>query len=136
MSCIRKILCFCACAVLSLSPMFLAGIDFFPEEECFFYLEKSNSSAPMIGKGEEWKLFFAPCTGESVRLDGDLIDEVLSRFQASVLFIEKTDDILHYYCYAPSLGQGLVLKGYTVNLEIAGDGRSTAVGIPLLFGSY
>lgn len=136
MSCIRKILWFCACAVLCLSPMFLAGVDFFPEEECYFYLEKSNSSAPVIEKGEKWKLLFAPYTGESIRLDGDAIDEVLSRFEASVLFLEKTDGMVHYYCYAPSLGGGLVLKGYTVNLEIASDGENTSVGIPLLFGSY
>ena len=97
----------------------------------------ASSSAGIVRTEEPalYKLFHA-VAGESARFAGDASEELLSRFRAQVLFIEKVCGVVNYYCYSPVLEGGVVLGGKTVNLHIAVGEDVTAAGTPVIFGGF
>ena len=82
------------------------------------------------------KLLLTGIKGESVRYDGDRVEELLAHFGARVLFVEEAAGVTNYYCYAPALGNAIVLNGQRVNLHIARSSAKTAAGTPVIFGGF
>lgn len=105
-----------------------------------FYLDSPSSQALI-----KTKLAFADLPrvkGESVTFtvqdqDPDtLANELVTRYQAQILFVERTGDITSYYAYAPALGESVRVNGAPVNLHIAIANDRAAVGTPLIFGGF
>ena len=82
------------------------------------------------------KLFRADIRGESVRYAGDRLHDLMERFSPEICFTEEAAGVTNYYCYTPSLGHGIALRGHIVNLHIAVGEGYTAAGTPLIFGGY
>lgn len=132
----RKIRMALLCFLVCLLPTALVGVDLFPNEETCFYVEKTSVTAPMLQRGEEWNLILKGFTGETVRFNGDQTEEILDRLDAKVLWIERVDGIVHYFCSSPKIEQKKLIGGREVNFELAFFGDETKLGIPILFGSY
>lgn len=110
---------------------------FEPCENYVFYLGKDSSApavvtdAPLLAK---WTL--GEVGGESASYSGDRLKALREQFRAELLFCEEAGGVTSYYFRSPLLGRGVMLDGREVNLQIAvGRGR-TAVGTPLIFGSF
>lgn len=61
---------------------------------------------------------------------------VRSRMGATLLWTEKFDGVTVYYCYSDFINGYETVCGKRVNIMIAEREQYTAVGIPLLTGSY
>ena len=105
-----------------------------------FYLYENSSCALQTER-----LSFAhsfKVRGESVCFDLEreekerVLKEIIDRYQAVVVFYEKTGDIESYYAYAPSLGQGVCVEGKLINLHIVFGKTQAVVGTPIVFGGF
>lgn len=76
-------------------------------------------------------------SGGCVRVDTLLSAEtVISRLAARELWREKFDGVTVYYAYSDFVRGYEVVHGKRVNVMIAERKEGTAVGMPLLTGSY
>ncbi|MBQ2701636.1 MAG: YwmB family TATA-box binding protein [Clostridia bacterium] len=104
-----------------------------------FYLDSPSSQGlrkTELGFSELFRI-----KGETVRFkteksEEEFLKETLAKYQASVCFTERTDEILSYYCYSKRLGSGIVLNGQTVNLHIAWKEGEAVLGTPIIFDGY
>lgn len=115
-------------AVLA-SPVFEGGTGY------ELYLSDSAGEIRLTETPARDKLFLA-VTGESVRYEGDLSQELMEKFAAKLVFCEKVGQTVNYYLYSPKLGEGIALPEGAVNLHIAVRGNVTAAGTPLIFGGF
>ena len=104
------------------------------------YYTTYKSSCALI-KDELHILDTFTCRGESVCFDyeGDyekLVRELLTSYDAHVLFVEDTCDTRSYYAYSFRLGEGVGVNGALVNLHIAVSRERCSVGTPLIFGGF
>lgn len=79
--------------------------------------------------------------GECVRYptetsEEEFLQELLSCYQAELLFVEKLDRVTSYYCYADGLGKGILINGQSVNLHGAWKEGEAVVGTPIIFDGY
>lgn len=75
--------------------------------------------------------------GNCTRVETDLSAEiVVSRLNATVLWTENFDGVTVYYCYSDAVNGYEKVCSKRVNVMIAEREQYTAVGIPLLTGSY
>ncbi len=77
--------------------------------------------------------------GESVTIESasnELLEELLTKYGATVVKVEEFLDGVSYYCYSPKLKGGLVIDGRMVNLQVAVKGERTVLGTPIIFGGY
>lgn len=77
--------------------------------------------------------------GERVELDyesGEILEQILERYTASVVKVEENAGVVSYYCYSPKLKRGIVIDGAVVNLQIAVKAESMVLGTPIIFGGY
>ncbi|MDE7297007.1 MAG: hypothetical protein K2N84_07065 [Clostridia bacterium] len=123
-----------ACGVFALllhhSPVFEKG------ERYELYYGSSSSRMTVGANPIKDKLLSGKVTGESVRLSGDRREELQTRYQAELLFVEEACGVVNYYYYSPVLGGGVRLGEYAVNLHIAVSAEQTAAGTPLIFGGF
>ncbi len=100
-----------------------------------FYLRSASSQAT-----EKSVLSLADLPlvrGESVSIAAETsLEEVLSAFCAEVLFCEEAEGVTSYYCYSPTIKNGVAVKGVFVNLHVAISTERCVVGSPLIFGSF
>ena len=108
--------------------------------ERVFYLYSPSSQAQIKTKISIIDGFFV--RGESVKINLDGVvaerkaEEILSSFNAEVLFTEQAGQTLSYYAYAPKLGGGILLNGKKINLHIAFSDSQCVVGTPIIFGGF
>lgn len=120
-----------ACAAFRRAPVFEGGYGY------EFYLGESSSAQIVRTPSPALqKLFLCGVRGESVRYEGDVSQELLSRFRAEVVFSEEADGVLNLYCRSPLLREEIALCGHAVNLHIAVGRGQTAAGTPLIFGGF
>ena len=100
-----------------------------------FYLGTSSEEV-VLAQSPLAKLFLKNIKGESVRYKGDRVQELISRFNAEILFVEEAAGVTNYYCYTSALKGGVQLGEYCVNLHVAVDKEQTAAGTPLIFGGF
>ena len=110
------------------------------EGERVFYLHSASSQG--LRKEELSLKDFANITGESVRFSFEskdcegLVDEILQRYDAKILFTENVAGVTSYYCYTDDWKNGLELRGVTVNLHVAISETECAVGTPIIFDGF
>ncbi|MCI9518124.1 MAG: hypothetical protein HFK08_02560 [Clostridia bacterium] len=91
----------------------------------------------MRGDVERLSPFSVTHEGGCVRADTHISAEtVVSRMGATLLWTEEFDGVTVYYCYSDFVNGYEVVCGKKVNIMIAQREEYTAVGIPLLTGSY
>lgn len=73
--------------------------------------------------------------GESAEYDDFDLDSFLRSVQGKVLFCERAENTVNYYCSA-KLPYSVYIKGYTVNLQICLRENGAKVGTPIIFGGY
>lgn len=101
---------------------------------CFY----SASSSGMIKEidGKDIPVFGK--YGESFcKNNGEIsVAEVLDRFAAKMIFIEKIAEGVSYYAYSENILYRKLIKGRKVNLHIFVGKEKTTVGSPIIFGSF
>ena len=108
--------------------------------ERVFYLESASSQG--LRKTELSVRDYAKVKGESVTffLDGkdgeETVEEILSLYNARILFVEDSSDVRSYYCYTVKWKECIAVGGYAVNLHIALSGERCAVGTPMIFDGF
>lgn len=108
----------------------------FAGNEYEFSLGSSSSARIVRTDAPALFKFFTDAAGESARFAGDVHEALFAQLRAQVLFTEEACGVTAYYCYSPLLGEGVLLGGRRVNLQVAvGNGR-TAAGTPLIFGGF
>ncbi len=91
----------------------------------------------MRGDVERLSPYSVTREGGCVRADTHISAEaVQSRMGATLLWTEQFDGVTVYYCYSDFVNGYEVVCGKKVNIMIAQREEYTAVGIPLLTGSY
>ena len=108
----------------------------FEKGERYEFYTGTSSGEIVLASSPFQKLLLPNVKGESVRYQGDRVEELLFRFDAEVLFIEEAAGIINYYCYSPALENAIELNGKRVNLHIALSGERTAAGTPVIFGGF
>ena len=124
------------CGVI-LFPVCLLSFSPFPfEQEKEYYLYSFSSQANIVNDPTPLDLLFV--TGKSVRVETEEVnlDELLSHYGAKVLFTERLDGAVSYYCYSPKLKSPVVLDGKSVNLHIIVKDKELVLGSPVVFGGY
>lgn len=124
-------LCVLFAAFLSLSPVFEGGTGY------ELYLGASSSALTVRTENPALdKFLLGNVAGESVRYEGNRLEEIAKKYHAEVLFTEEAAGVVNYYCYSSYLGGCVLLDGYAVNLHIAVSAEQTAAGTPLIFGGF
>ncbi|MBE5753653.1 MAG: hypothetical protein E7343_06310 [Clostridiales bacterium] len=133
---LRFICALFVCGVILL-PVCLLSFSVFPfEREKEYYLYSFSSQANIVTDPTPLDLLFV--TGESARIKTEEanLDELLSFYDAKVLFTENLDGAVSYYCYSPKLKSPVVLDGKSVNLHIIVKDKEIVLGSPVVFGGY
>lgn len=76
--------------------------------------------------------------GMSVRYYGNTVSEqeIADRLCAVTVYRQEVSDMTCVYMYSPLLGDGVMLDGRVVNIQIAITQDCLTVGFPLIMGSY
>lgn len=110
-------------------------------ESYIFYTHSQSSNAQITLADAEQaprvKLFLGELTGESA-VYGDAASAFaqVKRYGGKLRFKESAADVANYYYYASSLGGGVELCGFLVNLHVAVRGGRASIGSPVIFGGY
>ena len=123
------IVCLAFCYALLHSPVFQKG-------ERYEFYTGTSSEEIVLAQSPLAKYRLTGVRGESVRYQGDRVQELIASFRAEVLFQEEAAGVVNYYCYSPVLGKGVVIDGKRVNLHIATNDTQTAAGTPVIFGGF
>lgn len=105
-----------------------------------FYLESASSQG--LRKNTLSVRDYAKVKGESVTFalegkDGEeTVQEILTLYDASVLFTEEACDTRSYYCYTSEWNNEIAVGGYAVNLHIALSKERCTVGTPIIFDGF
>ena len=103
-----------------------------------FYLYSASSQAVIKEEITPFELFFVK--GECVTLaytdKEQTLQEILALYRAEILFEEKAGGTHSYYCSSRNWAQGTRINGVVVNLHIAFNEETCAVGSPLIFGGF
>jgi hypothetical protein len=101
------------------------------------YLNSNSSNATIVYTDSSGYGKYNGVTGEScVVTTGETAYEIMDLFDAKVLFYEKTDTGLNYYCYSKRIKYQKSVNGVTVNLQISVSDTQTKIGSPMIFGSF
>jgi hypothetical protein len=100
-----------------------------------YYTASRSSNAKMIASGS--RLFVFDRTGESIEIDEKMpANEILKKFNAKLVFSEKTENGVSYYAYSSELKYQTELVGKPINLHIHCENDRTVIGTPIIFGSF
>lgn len=128
---LSALLCAAFAILLLYSPVFEEGEAY----ELYFGASSSSEIASTHSPFLD-KLLRQDVAGESVRYSGNCYEALKARFCAELLFTEEAAGVTSYYLYSPLLGEGVLLDGRVVNLQIAVGSGQTAAGTPLIFGGF
>ena len=62
--------------------------------------------------------------------------ELVKKYNAKLIFIEKTDGVISKYYYSNSIPYKEIIKGKKVNLHIAISNSQITIGTPIIYGGY
>ncbi|MDD4110311.1 MAG: hypothetical protein PHS54_02030 [Clostridia bacterium] len=66
----------------------------------------------------------------------EIINRLKLKIQSTQKLLRENETIIIYYCYVENVGNSIILSNKKVNLQIAFNGQSSIVGMPLILGSY
>lgn len=76
-------------------------------------------------------------TGISVELEKSIdIDDILTIFNANVVFSETTIEGISYYAYSNQLKYTTIINGKRINLHVHYSNEKVVVGSPIIFGCF
>ena len=106
-----------------------------------FYTNTSVSSSFISvdsAKAESVKKEIKNLCGESISfyLDKDIINNVLSNYKASFLFLEQGEDFYTCYYYSSKIAVYQLIKGVKVNIQVAYRQNTATIGSPIIYGSF
>ena len=136
LACITSAVCaalmLCALAVLPARVCLTNGSNH------VFYCGTSSADCreykPVFNSEAERLLLLNVC-GESAEYKDLDIESYLQSVEGKILFSERTDNAVNYYCSA-KLPYSVIIKGYSVNLHICVRENDVKVGTPIIFGGY
>ena len=103
-----------------------------------FYMRSPSSQAVIKEEIYPWEIF--EVEGESVLFTCEdreqTLRDILEKYGASVRFEEQAGGSHSYYCYTSKWLDGIQIDGEFINLHIAFQGDSCAVGYPIIFGGF
>ena len=109
--------------------------------ERIFYLD-SSSSQGLLKEKISW-LDFPRIRGESVRFsrqeetsEEEVLQSIVEKYNAVILFSEKVDGVVSYYCYTDEWTDHVRVEDEKVNLHIAVSSMQCVVGAPIIFGGF
>ncbi len=62
--------------------------------------------------------------------------EILEKYDAQLMFLEKVGDVTSYYFYSKKLPFKEVIKNKKVNLQVAVTKENVTIGSPIIYGGY
>lgn len=91
-----------------------------------------------IGSITQYKQQNKTLIGESAFFNNVEIDNILSKLNAKIQFIEyiKESDITILFCTSPLIYKSIKVKNKIINLQIAIAEEYTVVGWPMILGSF
>ena len=103
-----------------------------------FYLYSASSQAVIKEEITPLELFFVKgeCVTLAYQSKEETLENILGLYKAEILFEEEVAGTHSYYCRTQSFGGAMKIKGVFVNLHIAFNGETCAVGTPLIFGGF
>lgn len=81
------------------------------------------------------KPFLTQLNGESVTVRNIDLQELLSKVDGEILFCERLEDSVNYYCHA-NLPYSITLYGKQVNLHVCIKKDEVIIASPIIFGGY
>lgn len=128
-----------------LAAAFMAAFAVMPARLCFkggknytFYLGTSSKDCSEYHpafNAEAERLLVRDVCGESAEYDSLDIDGFLKSVNGKILFEERLDGMVNYYCTA-DLPYSCTLYGKRINLHICVRENGVKVGSPIIFGGY
>ena len=101
------------------------------------YLNSNSSNATIVYTDRLGYGKYNGVTGEScVVTTGETVYEIMDLFDAKMMFCEKTDTGVNYYCYSNRIKYQKTVNGVTINLHISLSDTQTKIGSPMIFGSF
>jgi hypothetical protein len=110
------------------------------EGERVFYVHTASSQGLRKESLQLCDLF--SIKGESVRFTFEeetqeqLLEKILIKYGATVVFCERAADVTSYYAYTPQCKDTIVIDGVRVNLHIAFNKEICVLGSPIIFDGY
>ena len=108
------------------------------ESYTFFVGDTSKNCKVVTCSGAEadyTRLTLRGVCGESATYSSLNLEEFLSSVNGEIVFTEKLDDSVNYYCTA-SLPYSVTLYGKQINLHVCIRKGGVTVGTPIIFGGY
>lgn len=133
---VKGIATIAACLICGIFAYILTRSPVFDGDGYELYPDLSSSGNILATDHAAKDKLFVPSAGESARWEGDCSQELLSRFQAEIVRVERVCGVINYYCFCPRLGGGVTIDGVRVNLHVASNGDYTVAGTPLIFGGF
>ena len=122
------------CVVLAFFVV-LCNVSAFPnEEKTEYYLYSASSQAKIVKDVNLLDLLYVK--GEKIETKETDVEFLLAKYKASVVFEEKFEDKVAYYCYSPNLKTPVRIDGKFINLQIVVKRDSAILASPLVFGGY
>ncbi len=127
------LVCTCFFWTQNAKPLFL---DYSNEFE--LYLSSPSSTAKIVRADAKTYSLYTDVKGEScIICDRTIgVQEILDRFGASVVFTETIDGNLNVYAYSNQIAYRKNINGKIINLHISVAENYTAIGSPMIFGSF
>jgi len=131
----------CCLGMLSLMNISGQKLLFDGGDYYIFYGGNGGSSSEMVCAERldalKVKATLKKISGESATyLNKNLKDELITKFNAVVIFTEETADIKNYYAFTDKIDNYIILNGKKINLHIAVSQAKTTIGSPIIFGGY
>ena len=102
------------------------------------YLNNNSSVANIVSVNRERVKTFISKKGEAIFIEKEKLSpvEIMERFNAKLVFIEKIDEGVSYYAYSNDIKYVKRVKGEKVNLHIFISEKGTKIGSPIIYGSF
>lgn len=142
----RKTASVCTLMTAALALVFILSLCLLPQrlafrgaEEYRFYLGDTSrnckevcadgATAPLL------RLTLKGVCGESATYSHANLQDVLSEYDAKIVFREELSDSVNYYCTA-KLPYSVTLYGREINLHVCIKEEKITVATPIIFGGY
>lgn len=133
----KKIACFAFCIIIIVGVWLTSATPIFANYSNTYelYIGSSSSNAKIVSAGIKEYPFIKNVKGESCIVDCT-VENVISDFNAVVIFTEQTAEGVSYYAYSKDLKKSKILRGEEINLHVFVGKDYVKVGSPIIFGSF
>ncbi len=136
---LKKIICVGLCISVLFGVNFNSRTPVFHNYSDTFelYIGSASSNSKIITVKKQDFPFVNDVKGESVVLKKDLsVSDIMSRFNAKLLFTETTAEGISFYAYSKNIKYTQNVKGKKINLHVFVANEYIKIGSPLIYGSF